>query len=178
MKLLGISGSLQRESSNTALLHTVRTIATDVDVVLFEQLAAIPAMNPDVDDAHVAPAVRELRELVASADAVMLASPEYAHGVPGALKNALDWLVGTGELYGKPLAVLSAAPARSAVCTPAAISNAPCTRKARASAARRPSSLVAPTRVRRSSRCCASCAPVSRRRALRTDPNLRENSRS
>jgi NAD(P)H-dependent FMN reductase len=110
MKLLGISGSLQRESSNTALLHTVRALASDVDVVLFEQLGAIPAMNPDVDDEDVAPAVRELRELVASADAVMLASPEYAHGVPGALKNALDWLVGTGELYGKPLAVLSAAP--------------------------------------------------------------------
>jgi chromate reductase, NAD(P)H dehydrogenase (quinone) len=108
MKLLGISGSLQQHSSNTTLLHTVRAIATDVDVVLFEHLAAVPAMNPD--DEHVAPAVRELRELVASADAVILASPEYAHGVPGALKNALDWLVGTGELYGKPVAVLSAAP--------------------------------------------------------------------
>jgi NAD(P)H-dependent FMN reductase len=110
IKIVGISGSLQRQSSNTALLHDVRTIATDADVVLFEQLAAVPAMNPDVDDAHVAPAVRELRELVGSADAVVLASPEYAHGVPGALKNALDWLVGTGELYAKPVAVLSAAP--------------------------------------------------------------------
>ncbi len=112
MRVVGISGSLQARSSNTALLHALRDIAHDVgvDVVVFDRVGEIPALNPDVADDHAPGAVAELRALVAGADAVVIATPEYAHGVPGLLKNALDWLVGSGELYGTPVAILSAAP--------------------------------------------------------------------
>jgi chromate reductase, NAD(P)H dehydrogenase (quinone) len=79
-----------------------------VEVLLFDGLARIAPFNPDLEPAP-AP-VEALRAVVQSADGIVFATPEYAHGMPGALKNALDWLVGTGEMYGKPAVVLSAAP--------------------------------------------------------------------
>jgi len=78
------------------------------EVVLFEGLAGIPAFNPDDDPGPSS--VDAFRALVASADGLLFATPEYAFGLPGSLKNALDWLVGTGEIYGKRVVVLSGAP--------------------------------------------------------------------
>jgi NAD(P)H-dependent FMN reductase len=106
--LLGISGSLRAESSNSALLHAMVALAPD-RLTLWERVGTLPHFNPGDDGGEP---VASLRAAVTDADAVVIATPEYAGGMPGSLKNALDWLVGTGELYEKPVAVLSAAPSR------------------------------------------------------------------
>src|SRR5215218_8229782 len=107
MNVVAISGSLQENSSNSVLLQAVAASASDVDVIVWDELGALPHFRPDHDgDEHVA----SLRHAVAEADAVLIATPEYAGGMPGALKNALDWLVGSGDLYGKPVVIMSAAP--------------------------------------------------------------------
>jgi NAD(P)H-dependent FMN reductase len=110
VKLVGISGSLQARSANTALLDVARAVADPgVEVVVFDGLGDVPAFNPDTDPA---PAVVDAcRALVQSADGLVFATPEYAHGLPGSLKNLLDWLVGFGELYEKRVVIASAAPA-------------------------------------------------------------------
>jgi NAD(P)H-dependent FMN reductase len=72
--------------------------------------AEIPHFNPDLDGEATPSAVTLLREQVGGADAVLIATPEYAHSLPGSLKNALDWLVGSGELYRKPVVVLAGSP--------------------------------------------------------------------
>jgi chromate reductase, NAD(P)H dehydrogenase (quinone) len=114
VKILAMSGSLQASSSNTALLRTARSIAPDgVDVEVYEGLADIPPFNPDLDVEPALGPVTDLRAKIQEADGVLFASPEYAHGMPGSLKNALDWVVGSGELYGKPVAVLCASPRES-----------------------------------------------------------------
>ena len=114
MKILGISGSLQARSSNTRLLRlAAEGVSFGVEFATFEGLGEIPPFNPDLDDldAGIAPpSVLGLRGRIVEADAVLFATPEYAHGMPGVLKNVLDWLVGSGELAGKPVAVLSASP--------------------------------------------------------------------
>jgi chromate reductase len=110
VKLVGISGSLQARSANTALLDVARAVADPgVEVIVFDALADVPAFNPDTDPT---PAVIDtFRALVQSADGLVIATPEYAHGLPGSLKNVLDWLVGSGELYDKRVVITSAAPA-------------------------------------------------------------------
>jgi NAD(P)H-dependent FMN reductase len=113
MHILAFSGSLQTRSTNTALVHLAAAHSGErlwVDV--FDHLDALPYFNPDLDDDDDGPpaAVAELRERAAAADAILICTPEYAHEMPGVLKNALDWLVRSGELYGKPVAILSGAP--------------------------------------------------------------------
>ena len=109
LRVLAISGSLRRLSTNTALIAAIAKIAPgDVDVVAYTDLAQIPPFNPDIADADAPPSVRALRAAVTTSDAVIISSPEYAHGVPGVLKNALDWLVGSGEFIDKPVAVINA----------------------------------------------------------------------
>ena len=111
MHILAVSGSLSAESSNSALLQLVRQHAAPPNrVELFDALDDIPNFSPDRDQQPAPDAVAALRASVRGADAVLLATPEYAGGMPGVLKNALDWLVGSGELYGKPVVVVSAAP--------------------------------------------------------------------
>ena len=114
MKIIAISGSLRAESSNAALLRAAARVApSGVEVVAYEGMGELPHFNPDLDaeDAEPPARVRELRELLIGAYAILISSPEYAHGVPGAFKNLLDWLVSTGELVGKPVALLNASPA-------------------------------------------------------------------
>jgi chromate reductase, NAD(P)H dehydrogenase (quinone) len=107
VNIVAISGSLQHRSSNSALLRAMVTDATSVVMNVGHELGELPHFRPDVDgDAHV----DSLRRAVARADALLIATPEYAGGMPGTLKNALDWLVGSGELYGKPVVIMSAAP--------------------------------------------------------------------
>jgi chromate reductase len=112
MRLLAISGSLRAGSSNTALLQAARLVAPcDVEIVLYEGLGDLPAFNPDLDTVEGDPLptiVRELRAQVGSADGILICSPEYAHGIPGSLKNLLDWLVGSVELPFKPVGLLKA----------------------------------------------------------------------
>lgn len=84
-----------------------------VDVAAYTELAALPAFSPDLEegDNPVPPAVAHWRAALARADAVLFSSPEYAHGVPGVFKNALDWVVGSGELVDKRVGLLSASAA-------------------------------------------------------------------
>ena len=111
MHVLAISGSLRARSSNTELLTAAAMLAApSVRVTSYDGLGGLPHFNPDLDDegAVPPPAVRDLRAQVAGADAIVISSPEYAHGVPGALKNALDWLVSGSEIPGKPIGLLNA----------------------------------------------------------------------
>ncbi|HJV08229.1 MAG TPA: NADPH-dependent FMN reductase, partial [Acidimicrobiales bacterium] len=112
VKILAVSGSLQRRSSNAAILRTAQRVApAGVEVVDSIPVGDIPAFNPDVERDGPGPAaVVTWRGQVAASAGVLIASPEYAHSLPGSLKNALDWLVGSGELYGRPVAVLCGSP--------------------------------------------------------------------
>ena len=111
--LLTVSGSLRTGSSNTALLTAAALVAPPtVTVSPFDALAALPAFSPDLEESGPVPnAVADWRAALAAADAVLISSPEYAHGMPGVLKNALDWVVGSGELVGKRVGLLSASAA-------------------------------------------------------------------
>lgn len=107
--VLAISGSLRRASVNRAVIAAAAQIAPGgLDVVAYEDLAAIPPFNPDIEDEATPAAVRALRRAIEVSEAVLISSPEYAHGVPGVLKNALDWLVASGEFIDKPVAVINA----------------------------------------------------------------------
>lgn len=111
LSLLAISGSLRAGSSNSAVLEAARLVAPPgVDVVLYDGLADLPAFNPDLDrpGAPLPPAAHDLRARVGAADALLISSPEYAHGIPGSLKNLLDWLVGSVEFPGKPVTLVAA----------------------------------------------------------------------
>jgi len=113
MRILAICGSLQAGSTNDALLAAAADqISGDLMVERSISTAEVPAFNPDLErDAMAPPAtVAILRSQVARADAVLIATPEYAHSLPGALKNALDWLVGSGDLYAKPVAIVAGSP--------------------------------------------------------------------
>jgi chromate reductase len=113
MKITAICGSLRAQSSNLALLRAAQKLAPEgIDLAIYEGLDKLPHFNPDDDEegATPPPAVAELRSLLAAADGILISSPEYAHGVPGSLKNALDWLVSDGALVGKPIALISASP--------------------------------------------------------------------
>ena len=112
LHLLAISGSLRAASANTTVLRAaVRLAPEHVVISLYAGLGDLPHFNPDLDGEIPPPAVRDFRALLAAADAVLLCSPEYAHGVPGVLKNALDWIVSSGEFMGKPVAIINARPA-------------------------------------------------------------------
>ena len=108
MRIMAISGSLRAASTNTALLRAAQRLAPDgAGVHLFDGAEALPLFNPDIE-AHPPTAVTRLWYDVAAADALLIASPEYAHGVTGTIKNLLDWLVGFEPFVGKPVAVLNA----------------------------------------------------------------------
>ena len=109
LRILAIPGSLRARSTNLLLLETAALLAhADMRFEIFAQLGDIPLFNPDRTD--VPPAVAALRASIAIADAVILSAPEYAHGLPGALKNALDWLVSGLEFPSLPVALLNTAP--------------------------------------------------------------------
>ncbi|HEY7138296.1 MAG TPA: NADPH-dependent FMN reductase [Acidimicrobiia bacterium] len=113
MRILGISGSLNPASSNTALLQLIaRAVAPPDDMTLAAPIDDIPHFSPERDTEPVPPGVSALRAAIGAVDVVVIATPEYAGGMPGSLKNALDWLVGSGDLYGKSVVILSAAPSQ------------------------------------------------------------------
>jgi NAD(P)H-dependent FMN reductase len=110
MKILALSGSLRAASINSAVLRALRILApASIEVCLFTGLGELPLYNQDLESAPPAVAA-QLRNEVASADALLIASPEYAHGVTGTIKNALDWLVAFEGFADKPVAILNASP--------------------------------------------------------------------
>jgi chromate reductase, NAD(P)H dehydrogenase (quinone) len=112
MRVLGISGSLRRESHNSALLRAAaERLPAGAELVPYEQLSEIPPYDEDVEMRDVPEPVAELRNAIHDADAVLIATPEYNHSIPGQLKNALDWAsrpAGKSALNGKPAAVIGA----------------------------------------------------------------------
>ena len=110
MKLVAVSGSLRAASANTALLRAAAGLAPPgVDVVLYDEVGALPHFNPDLEG-FALPVVARWQSLLLGCDGVLIACPEYAHGIPGAFKNALDWVVGTVGLDGLPVALINTAP--------------------------------------------------------------------
>src|SRR5437868_8634377 len=111
MKVLGISGSLRRDSHNTELLRAAASqLPPGVEFELYEGLKDIPPYDEDEDKAQVG-SVQRLKEHIAAADAIIFATPEYNHSIPGHLKNALDWVsrpLADTPLKGKPVAVIGA----------------------------------------------------------------------
>jgi chromate reductase, NAD(P)H dehydrogenase (quinone) len=111
MKILGVCGSLQRQSGNLALLEVAAASAPPgVEVVLFDGLRELPHFNPDIDASGAPESVRRWRHALAESDAVLIASPEYGFSLPGVLKNGIDWVIGSGELEGKVVAITAAVP--------------------------------------------------------------------
>jgi len=112
MKILGISGSLRRDSYNTKLLRAAEELLpAGVELDIYSGLKAIPPYDEEDDVQPAPPAVADLREAIAKADAVLFATPEYNASIPGQLKNALDWAsrpVATNVLRSKPVAVVGA----------------------------------------------------------------------
>jgi len=113
-KLLGISGSLRRESYNTAILRTLQeALAPGVDLAI-HPLNDVPLYDQDEDTATPPAAVAALRQAIADAEGLIVVSPEFNYGVPGVLKNALDWAsrpYGAAPLIGKPVLTVTASPA-------------------------------------------------------------------
>lgn len=110
MRILAIPGSLRMASINAALLRAASRVAPPGIVVgVFTGIGELPLFNPDLES-QLPPRVHSFRERVAAADALLIASPEYAHGVTGAIKNALDWLVSYEPFVNKPVAVLNTSP--------------------------------------------------------------------
>lgn len=110
MNVLALSGSLRAGSINSALLRAVARLApAGMHVEVFGGIGDLPLFNFDLDASPPDP-VQRLREAVAGSSALVIASPEYAHGISGVMKNALDWLVSLEAFFGKPVAVLNAQP--------------------------------------------------------------------
>jgi chromate reductase len=113
MRVLGISGSLRRDSHNTQLLRVAGEMLEHrgVDFELYDALKQVPPYDEDDDRDVAPPAAAHLRAAVAGADAILFSTPEYNHSIPGQLKNAVDWLsrpVASGAIAGKPVAVIGA----------------------------------------------------------------------
>jgi NAD(P)H-dependent FMN reductase len=111
MKIVAISGSLRKGSSNTAVLRAAARLAPrKVEIVLFDGIAGLPFFNPDFDGDEVPAPVAAFRAVIGRADAILISSPEYARGVAGVMKNALDWLVASVEFPNKPVALINTSP--------------------------------------------------------------------
>jgi len=113
IRVLAISGSLRSASINTAALDALARLAPDgVSVLVYRDLGKLPPFNPDddVEDEPKPEPVETFRQLVGASDAIVIAAPEYAHGLPGMLKNALDWLVASETFAGKRVVLINASP--------------------------------------------------------------------
>ena len=109
--VLAISGSLRAKSINSAVLIALQSLAPkDLPVTVYCSLGELPHFNPDLDGATPPATVINLRNAVDAADALLICTPEYAHGLPGAFKNALDWLVSHPPFLNKPVAIINARP--------------------------------------------------------------------
>ena len=108
MRVVAICGSLQAESKNLDLLRLAQKLAPEGMVIeIFDGLRALPLFNPDIGTPPAS--VTAWRLALTASDAVLIASPEYGHSLPGSLKNAIDWVIGTGELEGKVVALTASA---------------------------------------------------------------------
>ena len=108
-KIQAICGSTRARSTNLDLIRSMQTLATDFfDIVVLDGLSEVPHFNPDLDTADPPKAVTTFRKQLREADGILICTPEYAMGVPGTLKNAIDWTVSSCEFSQKPTALVTA----------------------------------------------------------------------
>lgn len=113
VNFLALSGSLRATSENTRVLRAAAQLApAHVQVTVYPGLGEMPLFNPDSEFPYPAP-VAALRQAIMASHAIVIASPEYAHGISGVMKNALDWMVGNESFVGRPIALVNAAPRAS-----------------------------------------------------------------
>ncbi|WP_408893941.1 NADPH-dependent FMN reductase [Paenibacillus taichungensis] len=109
--ILAISGSLRNQSSNTLLMHAMIKLAPSyLKFEVYGGLNDLPHFNPDLDVEEPPESVQNLRAQLKHSDGVLICTPEYGNGVPGVLKNALDWIVSSGEWINKPTIAIAASP--------------------------------------------------------------------
>ncbi len=108
-KVIAISGSTRKSSTNLSLIHAIKNLAIDkFDLIVFNEIVNIPQFNPDLDIEPAPIKVTEFRNQLKAADGILICTPEYAMGVPGTLKNAIDWTVSSAEFSKKPVALITA----------------------------------------------------------------------
>jgi chromate reductase len=111
MKILAISGSLRAASHNTAVLMAAQRLAPpNLTIELFDGIGKLPFFNSDLESGNLPDNVAAFRKLIGEVDGLLISSPEYARGVSGMMKNALDWLVGSSEFPGKAVALINTSP--------------------------------------------------------------------
>ncbi|MFZ2159022.1 MAG: NADPH-dependent FMN reductase [Bradyrhizobium sp.] len=111
MKIIAISGSLRAVSLNTAVLHAAGRLApAGAEIEVYEGIGQLPFFNPDLDGERLPRQIADFRNIIGTADGLLISSPEYARGVAGVTKNALDWLVGSFEFPNKPVALINTSP--------------------------------------------------------------------
>ncbi len=110
IKILAISGSTKKNSSNESILKFISSFYQDqLEVEIYDGIDRLPHFNPDLDNKGVPKAVLAFREKIVSADGVIICTPEYVFSLPGSLKNAIEWNVSTTNFSNKPVAIIVAA---------------------------------------------------------------------
>ena len=113
IRIVALSGSLRRASYNTAVVTALKQLAPEnVDLMIYKGIGELPLFNPDIEGQAI-PALDDLRRILLESDGLLIASPEYAHGISGVLKNALDWLVSGEEFVNKPVVLINTSPRAS-----------------------------------------------------------------
>jgi chromate reductase, NAD(P)H dehydrogenase (quinone) len=108
-KIAAICGSTRASSTNLNLIKAIVELTKDrFEITIFEGIGELPHFNPDNNNENISAKVIAFRQLISTADAVIICTPEYAHGIPGSLKNAIDWTVSTNEFSQKPVALITA----------------------------------------------------------------------
>jgi len=111
-KILAVSGSLRESSYNTAAIKALQLLAPEYIEITIASIGDLPLFNPDREEESI-PEVEALAQAVNRSDALIVASPEYAHGISGPMKNALDWLVGGVDIPYKPIMLINTSPRAS-----------------------------------------------------------------
>lgn len=107
MVVFAMSGSLREGSANTEILNLLKPLLPkNTEYLMYQGIGKLPHYNPDMDQDNESASVKEMRGMIARSNMVIISTPEYAHGIPGSLKNALDWLVSTTVLENKPVGLI------------------------------------------------------------------------
>lgn len=107
--ILAISGSLRARSTNLTIIQSIAQMFADkINVTIYDGLARLPHFNPDLEKGAPLPEVEDFRRRIRAADGILICTPEYVFSIPGALKNALEWTVGTNDFAGVPMALITA----------------------------------------------------------------------
>jgi len=107
--ILAISGSLRARSTNLTIIENIAEMfADEINVRIYDGLANLPHFNPDLEQTEPVAEVADFRRQIKEADGILICTPEYVFSIPGALKNALEWTVGTSDFAGKPTVLITA----------------------------------------------------------------------